>query len=364
MSSSKVLGSRREGSLAEQLWLECDAMAAYAFTSGMSVPMSVVQILESVTFQPEPSCEAASPEGTAPKASRRGTAIHDRRLPDRIDQKIRQLAWAHDKLKRLIVPANPGTILLMNLQGRKKTTLNFLGPIPLVRRLWILAFASLFSFIALSMLSQTYGTVIVGASSLAGLLTLPSLLASAALGASFTGLYRANRYVVRGTYDVKYDGLYWIRVVTGLIAGIILANLVSDDFFASENLRKISKPTLALLGGFSSEVVYRILTRLVDTIESFIRGDAKEMAQLEKTAKKAQFNENVIRARFQLTSQLVQLQKAFDGGQDPQSIRRKLEWVINHMMQTDYDEHEKRIARERVIKPTADDITADAGGIA
>jgi len=349
MPRKKKSSNRSEGSLAEQLWLECDAMAAHAFASGLSVPMSVVQVLESVSFQQEPSGRGAEQADDNSEVSKVSNVTQDRRLPTRIDQKIRQLAWAHDKLKRLIRPANPGTILLMNHQSRQKTTLNFLGPIPLVRRLWILAFASLFIFIALSMLKQTFGNVNLGTSSLTEILLLPTLLASAALGASFTGLYRANRFVVRGTYDIKYDGHYWIRVVTGLIAGVILANLVSEDLFTNENVRKISKPTLAMLGGFSSEVVYRILTRLVDTVESFVRGDAKEMAHLERKAKKAQYNENVIRARFQLTSQLVKLQKEFEGGQDLQSIKQKLEWVINHMMQSNYDEHEKRIAQQQVI---------------
>ena len=46
------------------------------------------------------------------------------------------------------------------------------------------------------------------------------LIAAAGLGASFQALFQANRYVVAGTFDPKYESSYWIRFVLGLIAGL------------------------------------------------------------------------------------------------------------------------------------------------
>jgi hypothetical protein len=39
---------------------------------------------------------------------------------------------------------------------------------------------------------------------------------------------------------------------------------------------ELSKPLLALLGGFSASVLYRILERLVQTVESLVRGETHE----------------------------------------------------------------------------------------
>src|SRR5262245_23766312 len=52
--------------------------------------------------------------------------------------------------------------------------------------------------------------------------------------------------------------LYWIRFALGLLAGVLLAELVPTDTSHSV-YHGVAKPTLALLGGFSASVVYRLL---------------------------------------------------------------------------------------------------------
>lgn len=94
----------------------------------------------------------------------------------------------------------------------------------------------------------------------------------ALLGAVFSIMYKANLYVVTGTFDKKYVPSYWSQLIMGVIAGYFLANFIPDDGVIYNNLKEYSKPTLAVLGGFSAELVYRILNRLVDALQSIFKG--------------------------------------------------------------------------------------------
>jgi hypothetical protein len=93
------------------------------------------------------------------------------------------------------------------------------------------------------------------------------LVAAAGLGAIFYGLHKANRYVTRGSYDPKYEASYWIRFTLGIVAGILLAVVLEVG-------GNLSKPVLALLGGFAAEAVYKILVRFVEMLETLVDGTA------------------------------------------------------------------------------------------
>lgn len=69
----------------------------------------------------------------------------------------------------------------------------------------------------------------------------------------------------------------WVRFNLGLIAGMVLAVLVPID----TGSKTFERPLLALLGGFSASVVYRILQRLVDTLESSCRSMAETSLRRE-----------------------------------------------------------------------------------
>jgi hypothetical protein len=102
------------------------------------------------------------------------------------------------------------------------------------------------------------------------------LVASSAVGATLANLKRLNRYISDCTYDPRYDSSYWTRLVMGLISGVILSqvvfgSLVSGDSAAgsgtlSSALDGFGQPILAILGGFSADLVHDILTHLINVI--------------------------------------------------------------------------------------------------
>jgi hypothetical protein len=330
--------------LQKQLYLECEAMAKYAFTSGLRVPSSVVQTIESIIVSgPEEmmTTDEQPKNGAETVHAEEADSVSDR---DQRGVFIKKLAWAHDKLSQIVSPTTPQTILMLNKEASKKRLLKFLGPIPLIRRLMVLACLATLLSIASSFAAKIYGNSGSAPTTISNLFNLFSYLFAAAMGASFTSLYRANRFIVSGTFDLKYESSYWIRFILGVIAGVILASFLGEKFFVeSKHLQHITKPTLAMLGGFSSEVVYRIITRLADTIESLVSGETKDIIASKERESEARWSEKALHSRLKLASFIMRVQQQFHDDEDPNKIKKNLDLILHHFMQHDYDEYEKRL---------------------
>lgn len=238
-----------------QLIEECHAMMAFAFRKGLQVPESTVMML------------------------------HQLDLTDKDATGARDLARVHNRLAELVSPAKPETIWLMAEESHKGSWLLFLGRVKLIRKMMLVAISSLVALIALSLSSYINNENMVASMfDMEGtrlLYVQAILLAAAAIGASFSALFKANSYVTAGCYDPKYESSYWVRFVVGLIAGIILTQLIPIDLKAvadataaqhrgTEISQAALRITMALVGGFSANLVYKILDRVVETIQSFI----------------------------------------------------------------------------------------------
>jgi len=110
-------------------------------------------------------------------------------------------------------------------------------------------------------------------------------LFAAALGAVFYVLFTAHGYVKDRTFDPRYNSLYLIRFVLGVLAGLILAYVVAAAPLLNKNetLRNLGPAVIALLGGFSTEAVYQVLQRLVDILLAAVRGDGSDAAKTKAT---------------------------------------------------------------------------------
>jgi len=122
-----------------QLVAETEAMARYALAAGIAFPAQLV------------GC------------------IHDaKRLGDRA-----ALATAHNQLVKLVAPAKPGTIRILEDEKKDRGIGHYLGPIQLVRQLLVTSIVFLTVFVALATTtnagieSTTAATVSRGWSSLA-----------------------------------------------------------------------------------------------------------------------------------------------------------------------------------------------------
>ncbi|SFD48759.1 hypothetical protein [Pseudoalteromonas denitrificans] len=273
---------------------ECQAMAEHAFSKGLKVPANIMKVFEKMVTKDKVSAE--------------------------------ELTDMHNRLAELISPAKPETIVLMAREKEKGSIFLFLGRVPLIRRMMLVAIVSLSALIGLS-LSQYINNenMVTSMFDMEGarlLYVQTILLASAAIGASFSALFKANSYVTAGIYDPKYESSYWVRFVVGLIAGIILTQLIpinldavakaaseASGTTASGVSHAAIRITMALVGGFSANLVYKILDRIVETVQSFISPVQAEDPEVIKQMLTNKFNQQQLVFISGLASELLNIQQ-------------------------------------------------------
>ncbi|HLP58691.1 MAG TPA: hypothetical protein VK186_07680 [Candidatus Deferrimicrobium sp.] len=299
-------------SLNEQIVQECLAMAKHAFASGLKVPEKVVKVLEIIM-----PCQPGENKENKTK-----------QMPT-----MKELNAIHACLSHIIEPAKPRTILLLDTEGKKKGYFKFMAPVPFIRRMVLASIISLvlFIFISLSPVINNDDPNAWNMFAQSGLTLLMKelfLLSAAALGAAFTALFKANQYIVRGTFDPKYESSYWIRFILGIIAGMILASLIPVEDYAQKGF---GKPLLAMLGGFSANMVYQVINRLVETIGSLFKSDTAEATEANEEKLKARAAGEDIKNRFSLVSDLMNIQDQVQPDMKPEDIKKMLTGVTRKL---------------------------------
>jgi hypothetical protein len=264
-------------------------MVRYALASGLTVPEPVADVVQ----------QAASADGPSD---------------------VRQLTRAHNELVRIVAPATPRTILVIS-EGRR-SALSMLGPVRLVRQMLVVVIVLLVLFLLLASSQEVNDTGgdFFHSSGLPVLINGLFYLVAGGLGAAFSALFTAQRYIKDGVYDPKYESTYWLRFILGLMAGLLLPALVP---LASEgDTGAVTRPLLALLGGFSASVLYRVLERLVTTVETLVRTDPRQLRSAEQEVMAARTSEQTAVERLALVGDLRRLQDQARAGGNGQLADR------------------------------------------
>jgi len=175
---------------------------------------------------------------------------------------VGQLMAAHSALSRIIAPATPLSLAATEPTAR----LGYLGNPPLIMWMTFIAILSAIGFVVTS--------VVFGPNSSSGMGQKLNWCFAAALGAVFYVLFTALNYVKDRTFDPRYNSIYVIRFVLGVLAGLILAIILGAPLFKNNTtVSSLGPAVVALVGGFSTEAVYQVLQRFVDLLLAAIRGD-------------------------------------------------------------------------------------------
>jgi len=312
----------------EQLFQECRAMAEYCFANGLQVPVNVAKTIDEFTdmyFSPKES------ETTPVKAK-----------PD-----LDRLVMAHQILSSLVKPALPRTILLLDCEQNTDSWLKMLGPVSIIRQMMVALIISLVAFIILALsrdVSEGAGDILKSEGSEL-LQNLLFYIAAAGLGAGFAALYKANSYIAQGTFDPTYDASYRIRFLLGLVAGLVLSVMVSDHALQAsggtasvgENSEyginpALLRPMLAMLGGFSAGLLYTILNRLVETVESLFKGSTKHLVDMKQHEANAQLAASKAQSQISVAAKLMKLQQEIGGDISSADIQAKIDKLLNEVM--------------------------------
>jgi hypothetical protein len=275
------LTTRPAPALDEQMLRAAEAMVRYSLASGIVVPEPVAEVVE--------------------RAARARDGDTDFPRPD-----VRQLTRAHNELVRLVAPATPRSILVVS-EGRR-SALSMLGPVRLVRQMLVVVIVFLVAFLLLASsqeVNETSGDFF-HSSGLPVLINGLFYVVAGGLGAAFSALFTAHRYIKEQIYDPKYESTYWLRFILGLMAGLLLPALI--PLGADGDAGAVSRPVLALLGGFSASVLYRILERLVTTVETLVRSDPRTMRTVSREVATARASEQTALERLTLVGDLRRLE--------------------------------------------------------
>ena len=291
-------------SLREQVWRECVAMASYAYASGLVVPGPVASAIDG-----EPSSDG----GDGP-------------LPER---DLETLSWVHGQLVQIIAPASPRTVLLLARRSDSAGFWSPLGPVRLVRQMLAVAALSVVGFVALGQSSDVTPTSaeLLASSGWAAVVNQLFVLCAASIGAAFAALFKARRFISEGTYDPKYESDYWVRYGLGLIAGLLLVDVVPHNTVGS-TVETLSHPLLALLGGFSAPIVYRLLERFSLAVESLVKGDSRETQAAQEQVTRARSDARSGQERLALIAALQGLQRQIEAGASTQQLGAQISRTV------------------------------------
>lgn len=299
--------------LAATLFIEASAMAQYAAERGRSLRPKDVETLHELG-------KYFSYDSDTPIANMKS-------------EEINRLVGAHKNLSALVAPAMPKTLAILNvdptggnLSDQEQRAEYFppaftwLGTVRLVRMMMGVAILLLPLFIGLAIvrgpdLANAEG--IFDGDFVDKVATGTYLVVASALGASFAALFKARRFIENLSYDDQYESSYWMRFVLGLLAGLILSVALSNFLptpdqgtngeTAQGAVLNISVPLLALMGGFSSDLVYRILKRVIDAIDALLQGSASEQVETERQKAELRLQGQAHKAQRAEATELVSL---------------------------------------------------------
>ena len=253
-----------DGKVRQQLAREITVMLTYALEEGLELDPNVAALL-----------------GGDPPASTHASFA---------SQPASSLTALHSALVKVVAPATPGSL---------EATAPAPGPIGFLLNPPLIGLMVLAAVVCAAGFVKTLHPMQVAATS------KWNLLFGAGLGSAFYGLFTAHDYVKNRTFDPRYNSVYLIRFVLGIIAGLILASLgVAEQ---SDVLKKLGVGVIALLGGYSAEAVNQILQRLVDILLAAVKGGGGDVAKAKEEQVKAKASAQVTSVKQSMSQELTTL---------------------------------------------------------
>lgn len=325
--------------LENRLFRESQAMAEYALNHGLKIPSKVVNILGDYENQ----IEAGS-----------------------LVSNFETLNYSHSTLVDIVAPVTPGTCVLFKKENDSGNFFRIFGPVPTMRRMGLVAIISLFCMLITS-LSDDVNSANLAQGILANNgwdlgINLAFLLSAASLGASFSLLFKVNKDLSNGHYDERNDSSYWANWIMGLVAGLILSEVLSTSFHSidpakgkaavkiAESGTQMTKLILAIVGGFASSVVYNMLNSVVEGLGAAFKKDNTKEIKTEAKRVSTDLNYKLGREKMQVASKLIKLSKTVNKGASLETVDQELDEILKSLVP------EEGIDSPNLMNNQADDL--------
>ncbi len=185
---------------------------------------------------------------------------------------VDNLVNAHNMLCKNIAPATPKSIAYTKKLREDTSKKSLFSKLPLVRNLIILALVFLAAFVITGSSEQVNNASldkgVMNNDGINLLLNLSYLASISGLGVLFYLLKNVSASVKNGTL-VPEDSIYYVAlVVLGVIAGLIISEILNFYTKDPESINLFNKSVLALIGGFSSDAIFTVLQGLIDRLKA------------------------------------------------------------------------------------------------
>lgn len=319
-------------SLEEQTLRECDVMLKHASSMGRTFSPSLISKYQNV----------ANKVGELSKLKvKHDTFLSNQEIKLSLTD-VEQLHSVHNDLSSLVSPATPYTLLFMQTDSQNGLGLfRMFGSVPLVRRMFFVTFLCLGIMLGFSFLDNA--TELITNPLLSNereniLLAVLFRLSAAGIGASFYLLYKAKSYIGNNTYHPRFEETYWYEFGMGLMSGLIFSTFFDGqniEIGAVANSEAMNKILIALLGGFSTSVVYEFLTRMVNAMASVFKPDVTKVFDLEKEKLQNKFEQVIADKKQTVLSHLTDLQAdVFNGDFSKEGIGERLRDLVQDLSDT------------------------------
>jgi len=264
-----------------EILAQIELMKSYTTLQGIPISPGLASDIATLVTLAEPPSEVPRT-----KRSSFSRLMHPDRLsddlswmkPEQVKEGIELALEVHGALSQQVKPATPESI---EASTPRKGWARITWP-----RITDILIATTFFAVAAFALGTALNTQYTNK----GFLQLAHL-GAALLGACFSQLYTASKYVVQRTFDPASGNSYMTRVVLGAVSGLILANFGSSFIDGNSTLKTLGPGALALIGGYSADAVNMILTRVADMVTAAVQGNGEDRlkaSEAQITARKAQ----------------------------------------------------------------------------
>ena len=205
-------------------------------------------------------------------ASRNGIPIDTNLLGLIENSSVEDLVNAHNLLIKNVSPATPKSIRYTRALYTEEKDKSIFTKLPLVRNLILLAIVFLGFFIATALSPQVNNDSldkgVLNNDGINLLLNLGFLASISGLGVAFYLLKTVSTSIKRGML-IPEDTIYYIAlIVLGVIAGLIVSEVIGVPNNGTDNVTLFDKSVLALLGGFSSDAIFTVLQSIIERLKA------------------------------------------------------------------------------------------------
>ena len=185
---------------------------------------------------------------------------------------VDDLINAHNLLCKNIAPATPKSIQFTKKLNQESDGKSIFGKLPLLRNLILLAVFFLIAYVVTGMSKEVNNDSLdkgmMDNNGISLLLNIAYLSSVAGLGVLFFLLKEVSISLKKGSLIPENSIGYLSQIILGVIAGLIMSEIIS--FYAKDptQINLFNKSILALIGGFSSDAIFSILQGIIDKIKA------------------------------------------------------------------------------------------------